>query len=90
MKDPADNVTTSLIPEAKKRGRPSSGNAMTPAQRKRKSRAESSHKPVEELTERQLIEMISLGKEYKNAPLAAWKELGKRRGWITELNTLNV
>lgn len=38
MQDPADTVTAEL-PLARKRGRPSTGDAMTPAQRKRAQRA---------------------------------------------------
>jgi hypothetical protein len=38
MQDPADTVTAEL-PLARKRGRPSTGEAMTPAQRKRAQRA---------------------------------------------------
>lgn len=34
MKDPVDNVTQELVPLAKKRGRPPTGSAKTPAQRK--------------------------------------------------------
>ena len=38
MKDASDNVTLELIPAKKRRGRPSTGTAMTPAERMRKSR----------------------------------------------------
>lgn len=38
MKNPADNRTLNLLPPAKKRGRPASGKALTPAERKRKQR----------------------------------------------------
>ena len=38
MQDPADTVTAEL-PLARKRGRPSTGDAMTPAQRKRAQRS---------------------------------------------------
>lgn len=38
MQDPADTVTAEL-PLARKRGRPSTGEALTPAQRKRAQRA---------------------------------------------------
>lgn len=38
MKDPKDNKTISLIPDPKLRGRPSTGSAMTAAQRKAEQR----------------------------------------------------
>lgn len=38
MKDASDNKTLELIPAVKKRGRPSTGNAMTAAERMRKMR----------------------------------------------------
>jgi len=38
MKDPADSKTADLIPHPKRRGRPPTGKAMTPAQRKAKQR----------------------------------------------------
>ncbi|MCV2216871.1 hypothetical protein [Thauera sp. Sel9] len=39
MKDPADKVTGELIDTPKKRGRPATGRALTPAERMRRMRA---------------------------------------------------
>lgn len=87
MKDPADTITADLIPSPKKRGRPASGKAMTPAQRKAAQRARDREKYGElyDAPNRVPPRIIAetLGREDGWIAFTAWLELGERRGWIS-------
>lgn len=87
MKDPADNVTADLLPSPKRRGRPKTGKAMTPAERKRAQRNRDQGKigmlldAPHKVPTRVLAETLQTG----TGTLAfnAWLEMGERHGWIT-------
>lgn len=87
MKDPADTVTSDLLPSPKRRGRPKTGKAMTPAERKRAQRNRDQGKigmlldAPHKVPPRVLVETLQTG----NGTLAfnAWLEMGERNGWIT-------
>lgn len=87
MKDPADNLTDELIEPAKKRGRPASGKAMTPAERKAAQRKRDREKYGElyDAPQRVPPRIIAetLGREDGWIAFTAWLELGERRGWIS-------
>lgn len=90
MKDPADTCTADLLPSPKGRGRPKTGKAMTPAERKAAQRARdratvwdlatTPHK----VPPRVLAQVLETPENYgKAAGFAAWLEMGERMGWIT-------
>jgi len=87
MKDLHDTVTGELIPAAKKRGKPVTGNAMTPAQRKAAQRARDRETAgmLRDAPNRVPTRVITETLERSNGLLAfyAWLELGERNGWIT-------
>jgi len=87
MKDPAETMTADLIPSPKGRGRPKTGKAMTPAERKAAQRARDrkkydalSHAP-NRVPNRIIAE--TLGRENGLIAFNAWLELGERRRWIS-------
>lgn len=87
MKDPADNVTAALLPSPKGRGRPKTGKAMTPAERKAAQRKRDREKYGElyDAPQRVPPRIIAetLGREAGWIAFTAWLELGERRGWIS-------
>lgn len=87
MRDPADTITAELIPSPKGRGRPKTGKAMTPAERKaaqrkrdRKAVALIVEKP-NQVPPRVIAQIAAQSQDY--IAFAAWIELGERRGWIS-------
>ena len=92
MKDPADTITAELIPSPKGRGRPKTGNAMTPAERKaaqrkrdRKAIALILDKP-HQVPPRVISQIAAQSQDY--IAFAAWLEIGERRGWISSAQRL--
>lgn len=87
MKDPANNVTAELLPSPKGRGRPKTGKAMTPAERKAAQRKRDREKYDElyDAPQRVPPRIIAetLGREDGWIAFTAWLELGERRGWIS-------
>lgn len=87
MKDPADTITADLLPGPKGRGRPKTGTAMTPAQRKAAQRARDRQKYGElyNAPNRVPLRIIAetLGREDGWIAFTAWLEIGERRGWIS-------
>lgn len=87
MKDTADNITADLLPSPKGRGRPKTGKAMTPAERKRAQRNRDQGKIAmlldapNKVPPRVIVETLQTG----NGTLAfnAWLEMGERNGWIS-------
>lgn len=87
------NLELPGIPAAKKRGRPSTGNAMTPAQRKAEQRARDMNAMIEEtnlnnVTDTGLIAMLGMSKKMPGGPNGmparlVWEELGRRRGFTS-------
>lgn len=88
MKDQADNLTAELIPSPKGRGRPKTGKAMTPAERKAAQR-ERDRLAATKLIDGQphkvppRIIAETIGREDGWIAFTAWLELGERRGWIS-------
>ncbi len=87
MKDPADTITAELIPSPKGRGRPKTGKAMTPAERKaaqrkrdRKAVALIVEKP-HQIPPRVIAQLAAQSQDY--IAFAAWLEIGERRGWLS-------
>lgn len=87
MKDPADTFTADLMPSPKGRGRPKTGKAMTPAERKARQRARDKetaamlrHAP-NKVPPRVITE--TLERERGTLAFWAWLELGERNGWIS-------
>lgn len=58
MKDHHDTITPDLLPTPRKRGRPSTGKAMTQAQRQAKYRAKLAENNVTVTVNRQLLERL--------------------------------
>lgn len=87
MKAPADTFTADLIPSPKRRGRPKTGKAMTPAERKAAQRARDREKYGElyDAPHRVPTRIIAETLEREDGSIAftAWLELGERKGWIT-------
>lgn len=87
MKDPADNVTADLLPSPKRRGRPKTGKAMTPAERKAAQRKRDREKYGElyDAPQRVPPRIIAetIGREDGSIAFTAWLEIGERRGWIS-------
>lgn len=87
MRDPADTVTADLLPSPKRRGRPKTGKAMTPAERKREQRNRDQGKismlldAPHKIPRRVLVETLQTSNG--SLAFAAWLELGERTGWIT-------
>lgn len=94
MKDPADTVTEDLIPSPKKRGRPASGKAMTPAERKaaQRERDRETAGMVRDAPHKVPPRVITQTLERESGTLAfmAWLELGERRGWITAAERIAI
>lgn len=87
MKEPADTATAELFLSPKGRGRPKTGKAMTPAERKaaqrkrdRKAVALIVEKP-NQVPPRVIAQIAAQSPDY--IAFAAWLELGERRGWIS-------
>lgn len=78
MIDAADKKTIPLIPELKKRGRPSTGTALTPAERKARQRDRDTRKTINavvsggfsEISTTGLLEQLSTAVATKNHDLA--------------------
>lgn len=94
MKDPADTLTAELIQSPKGRGRPKTGKAMTPAERKaaqrkrdRKSVALIVEKP-HQVPPRVIARIAAQSQDY--IAFAAWLELGERRGWLTSAERIAI
>lgn len=87
MKNPADNVTADLLPSPKGRGRPKTGKAMTPAERKAAQRKRDREKYGElyDAPQRVPPRIIAetIGRENGWIAFTAWLEIGERRGWIS-------
>lgn len=90
MKDAADNLTAELFPAPKKRGRPTTGKAMTPAQRKAAQRARDSAnldlmaEAPHKVPTRMLSKIIDRPEHYgTHTAFIAWLEIGERQGWIS-------
>ena len=90
MKDPADTVNADLIPSPKGRGRPKTGKAMTPAERKAAQRARDKAKVWDlastphKVPPRIIAQVLETPENYgKAAGLTAWLEMGERMGWIS-------
>lgn len=87
MKDPADTVTTDLLPSPKRRGRPKTDKAMTPAERKAAQRKRDREKYGElyDAPQRVPPRIIAetIGRENGWIAFTAWLEIGERRGWIS-------
>lgn len=90
MKDPADTFTADLMPSPKGRGRPKTGKAMTPAERKAAQRARDKEKVWDlaitpnRVPPRVLKQVLETPENYgKAAGFTAWLEMGERMGWIT-------
>lgn len=87
MKDAAATVTAELIPIPKKRGRPKTGKAMTPAERKAAQRKRDREKYGElyDAPQRVPPRIIAetIGREDGWIAFTAWLEIGERRGWIS-------
>lgn len=87
MKDPADKVTADLLPSPKGRGRPKTGKAMTPAERKAAQRKRDREKYGElyDAPQRVPPRIIAeaIGREDGSFAFTAWLEIGERRGWIS-------
>lgn len=87
MKDPADTVTGDLLASPKRRGRPKTGKAMTPAERKAAQRKRDREKygdlydAPQRVPNRIIAETI--GREDGWIAFSAWLEIGARRGWIS-------
>lgn len=94
MKHPADTMTADLFPSPKGRGRPRTGKAMTPAERKAAQRARDREKYVElykapnRVPPRIIAE--TLGREDGWIAFTAWLELGERRGWISSAQRIAI
>ncbi len=88
MKQAEDKRTYELIPTRRGRGRPATGEARTPAERKRDQRERDrelifgANTDEARLTETGLIEAIGLPAKFSELSKAAWLELGRRRGWL--------
>lgn len=87
MKDAADNITGELFPSPKGRGRPKTGKAMTPAERKAAQRARDKETAgmLRDAPHKVPPRVIvgTLERESGTLAFTAWLELGERRGWIT-------
>lgn len=94
MKDPADTVTANLFPSPKGRGRPKTGKAMTPAERKAAQRARDRETAgmVRDAPHKVPPRVITQTLERESGSLAfmAWLELGERRGWITSAERIAI
>lgn len=83
MKDHTDNHTGELIAPAKKRGRPSTGKAMSAATRKREQRAREMAEVLtsfnfETVTTSGLLAMMANAQLRDSIGHMAWREFGKR------------
>lgn len=90
MKDQAENLTAELLPSPKGRGRPKTGKAMTPAERKAAQRARDREKVWDlastpnKVPPRIIAQVLETPENYgKAASFTAWLELGERNGWIS-------
>lgn len=87
MKDPVDTITADLFKSPKGRGRPKTGKAMTPAERKARQRARDKDTAgmLRDAPNKVPPRVITETLERERGTLAfwAWLELGERNGWIS-------
>lgn len=94
MKDHADNLTIDLLPSPKGRGRPTTGKAMTPTERKAAQRKRDREKygEIYDAPQRVPNRIIAetIGRENGWIAFTAWLEIGERRGWISSAQRIAI